>query len=335
MAYQPVNSLANLAQFSKVPLALTGDALASIDRGNEADQSNLQDLFSLNQHNQVMRPMQEDQQSLANQTMQAGLPGVMANSQIAQRRNKNEDIFNDAHIQDIMGKYKADEVDRHVKSMAALGTAAQQAAELVWNNPIGGSVIAKQMFERLGHGDKWNPAWDKLRPDQLAMTLSEAGKGIQSASEKFNQAISGLRTKQEFALELQARKDAAAQARQDSRLTTMHQMHRETLATKKELDKASVEQLAGRMDGLAREAAADGDQESATKYRAEAEKYYQAAQRLAALRGATNNEPKLDTAALINNGEFKTVNPARTSTDPVPLNKDVPGSSPTNPIVLK
>lgn len=292
MAYQPINSLSELGQMSRVPVGLTLDALQTINRGGAADENNLAAMMQQNEHQSRMYPMQEQQQQLANDTSLAQLPGIQANSSMLQRKNSNEGIFNDSHIQDILGKYKADEIQRHVQSMDALGTSAQQAAELVAKNPLGGAAIAKDLFKRSGHADMWNPEWDNMSPGQLAMTLDEAGKAIQSAGTKFNQALSTQQIKAEAAMRLEASREAARQALQDSRLSALREMQQLTLSFKQKLDKPNLEQLAARAMLHAQQADADGDTALAAKFRKQGEEAQKAAESIKAAGAVATTDVK-------------------------------------------
>lgn len=258
--------LAQLSRAGSVPTHLTLDGLEAINRGHIADESNLGSLLQRNEHEARMYPMREQQQQLSNDVTLAQLPGMRAQSGMMQRKNSNEAIFNDQFIQDTLGKYKEDEIKRHLSSMDALGVSAQQAAELVTKNPVGGVGIARDLFKKAGHGNLWNPAWDTLSPGKLAVTLDEAGKAIQSAGTKFNQALSTQALKSEAAAALEAQKARDREALQSQRLAAMAAMQKATQDAKKANDKQSLEQLAARALMAAQQAKANGDNEAAAQY---------------------------------------------------------------------
>jgi hypothetical protein len=286
--YQQVNTLNDLAAFGKVPLSLTGDALASIDRGQQADQSNLADLFSQNQHMQAMRPMQEQTQDLQNQTSLAQLPGLHAQSEISQRTNDMGRATFGLDVKNKLTEAAMKASDDELKQVA------QHAQQLMYStNPAevkeGQKLwMASQHMQETKFKADTEKAIAKIRGDTVMATT-----GMRIGS---NERIAG------------------------SRIAAATEHLKATLQSKKELDKASTEQLATRMDSFAREAEATGDLAEANKFHAEANKYWKATQQLAALRGSVGNEAKLDAAELINNGKFVTVNPSRTSTEPKDLN---------------
>jgi hypothetical protein len=173
--YQPVNSIQTLSQMGKVPLAFTGDALASLDRGNAADQSNLQDLFSQNDHMAAMRPMQEQQLSLGNQTTQASLPGIVAQSSMLGRKNSMEEsTFN----LDIKNKLKEAALKASEQDLKGI---AQHAQQLMYSRNPAEVDEGKQLWMASQHmmEERQKHTWDmeKVKEHNAGMISARiAGK---------------------------------------------------------------------------------------------------------------------------------------------------------------
>ena len=319
--YQQVNTLNDLSNFSKVPLALTGDALASVDRGNQADQSNLADLFSQNQHMQNMRPMQEQQQDLSNQGLQAGLPGIVANSAIAQRNNSNAEILTPEVLAAAHSKHTKEENQNVVDRMHNLGQTMQQASAIIRTNPINGIPIAKRMFQQAGHGDMWNNDWENIQGNGglgVANELETTGKKIQESGDRFSQALGTQQLKVDSARALQESRLQATMDQVRARITSAEKIHQETMANKKELSKETAQQAAERYNRLADEAEQQKQPEEAAGYRAKADQHIRIAGWLAAQSAATGNESKLDMEHLQKTGQLKTISSARTQVNEPP-----------------
>lgn len=134
-------------------------------------------------------PMNLEKLSLGNQTSQAHLPGIQAESAMKQRKNQYEDIFNDEAINSIRGKYKSEDLDRHISDIGSIGTLFQQGAEDVYNSPVGGAQRVKARLAAAGHGDMWNPIWEGLPPDQLQRALRESGDALANTVPKLRSSL--------------------------------------------------------------------------------------------------------------------------------------------------
>lgn len=190
-----------LAQMDNVPLQYTGRALDSLDRMGQADQLTLEDLANLNQHNAAMRPMLQEHQGLSNASLAVQIPGQAADAQIRARKNANEDLLNDDNIRSMRSKYKDEELTHHINQMSGLGSLMMGAAEQAWSAPLGGTLAAKQMFKDAGLENRWQPEWDNLRTDQLAMKLHEAGQQLVMTGSRAQQALQSAQLKGDMALE--------------------------------------------------------------------------------------------------------------------------------------
>jgi len=176
----------NLQQLVDLPVGMYPQQQEFLANASQNDSNMLQEQGLKNLFEAQANPLRVRGLDLQNQTAEAGLPGIVANSGIAQRKNQIESLLQDQHIKDLMGKYKTEELSRHVKDGEAIGQMALQGAEHVWSNPLGGKEMVKAQMSKLG---MWNPAWDALPPDRLAMELSNFGQGIQATNAKMTQAL--------------------------------------------------------------------------------------------------------------------------------------------------
>jgi hypothetical protein len=297
MAYQPVNSLSELSKFSNVPLALTGDALASIDRGQQADQSNLQDLFSQNQHMQTMRPMQEQQLDLGNQTARATLPGIVAQSDITGRKNKMEASTFDFDVKNKLSEAALKASENDLKGIE------QHAQQLMYSLNPQEALEGQRLFEASKHMREvrfkadTEKAVAKIRGDTAMATT-----GMRIGS---NERINGARL---------------------GNAATLKQWE---LTNKRLLDKPTTEALAGRYRSWAVEARSEGNSEEATKYEAEAARLMQESAALRQAGVGAGNEAKVDVNALTN-GAVPTVAPRA----PVATQPPAKAGTKENPIKL-
>jgi hypothetical protein len=150
-----------------------------------------------------MNPLKVQRSGLDNLSLGMQIPGQAAQSDMLMRKNSNEASVNDSHIQSVLSSYKSQLTKDHVDQMGNVGSAMLGMAENVWSNPVGSAQRAKSQFDKLGIGDMWNPKWDTLPPDQLAMQLSEAGKGIRGAVPKLYDALATAGAKGDAALGVQ------------------------------------------------------------------------------------------------------------------------------------
>jgi len=176
----------NLQQLVDLPVGMYPQQQEFLANASQNDSNMLQEQGLKNLFEAQANPLRVRGLDLQNQTAEAGLPGIVANSSIAQRKNKIESLLEDQHINDLKSKYSSDELARHIKDGEAVGQMALQGAEHVWSNPLGGKEMVKAQMSKLG---MWNPVWDNLPPDRLAMELSNFGQGIQATNAKMTQAL--------------------------------------------------------------------------------------------------------------------------------------------------
>lgn len=159
------------------------------DMMNQSNQMELQDQQRKLAYDTASDPMNLEKLSLGNQTSQAQLPGLQADSAMKQRKNKYEDIFNDEALNSIRGKYKSEDLERHIGDIGSVGTLFQQGAEDVYNSPVGGAQRVKARLAAAGHGDMWNPMWEQLPPAELQRALRESGDALSDTVPKLRASL--------------------------------------------------------------------------------------------------------------------------------------------------
>lgn len=203
----------NLQQLVDLPVGMRPDVETWKNNAQQADAYALQEALQKNMYDAQINPLKVQQQSLANDLTQAQIPGARATSSIQQRADRMAGRFEPQQIEEIMSKYKSDELARHVKDAENLGQIALQGAAQTTAYPIGAAQRIKAQWERAGYGKMWNPEWDTLSPARLAMNLSSFGDEIQRTSAKFSQAMSLQETKNATAQNIaNTRTQAAADA---------------------------------------------------------------------------------------------------------------------------
>lgn len=165
-------------------------------------QQNDQDLQASqlrNMFDSQMNPLRVQGQDLNNQTTLAQLPGVQANSAIAQRTNSNQDVLNDDTLQAAKTKFAAQATQAHLDELAA------KAQEMAYSDDP--AVQAQGQKLMLAHKDivterakqdemqQRQIALEKLRGQnqkELAQTYLEGGrwkKGAGSAQDALDKAL--------------------------------------------------------------------------------------------------------------------------------------------------
>lgn len=163
------------------------------------------------------QPFKLAQLGLNNQTAQARLPGIQAESSAAVRKNSNEDLFNPQFIKDTQGKYTSAEIKRHADDMENAGQLLRQSAALVYDSPMGAAAPVKEKLQAAG---VWNPAWEKFNAAQLQAILKDSGDQIGDAATKYRTLIGGITAKGDVSKEIAASNNetklAIAQSRADA-----------------------------------------------------------------------------------------------------------------------
>jgi len=204
----------NLQGLVDLPVGMYPQQQEFLANASQNDSNMLQEQGLKNLFDAQANPLRVRGLDLQNQTTEAGLPGIVAQSGMLQRKNKIESLLEDQHINDLKSKYSSDELARHVKDGEAVGQLILQGAEHVLSNPF---VGIPQVKERLSQVGMWNPEWDKLSPKDVAIKLHDLGQGIQNTNAKMTQALETTAMKTSAAREIaQAnidQRDRAAQLR--------------------------------------------------------------------------------------------------------------------------
>ncbi len=183
-----------------LPTAAQPQGLALLSQQQDADALTAQDNQRQFAYDTANDPMKLRKSGLESDTLAAQLPGHVALSNMHVRKDANEGVVNDAAIKDILGKYKSEDLKRHVADMENLGQVALQHYQGAYMNPFGAAARAKQSFVDAGHGDMWNDDWNDLPVGQLAAKLKDFGSGIQEHTNAFSKAMSVADAKANAAL---------------------------------------------------------------------------------------------------------------------------------------
>lgn len=187
---------------------IAGMGLALQDQFQRQQLENAQTLQQIHRGQQemdqsaVMDPLRLQQVQTDIQTAQARLPGIQAQSQAAQREQRKAGLLEGLDIEQAIGKYGAEKIAQKSKMMEDFGTTLIQGAGQVASFPMGSAQRLRTQFDEMGMGKMWNPAWDKMSPGELAMSMSEYGKELQGSGLKLRQAT-----------ELQESKNSSAEDR--------------------------------------------------------------------------------------------------------------------------
>lgn len=288
-----------LERLNQVPVDMTLEGMRQFNLAQGADSMGLQNAQRQLNYDTQADPLKLAGLGLRNQTEEAQLPGVRSQSEMLGMELDKKKATHAEEIQSMLGKYKAEDLTRHLQSVSALGSSMRNAAEIVWQNPMGGADIAKQLLARTGHDDWWSPEWDKLPPQQLALKLHEMGKAIQENGDKYSQALDTANIKASAAQQLQAQKAAAALKLQQDRLEAARRLKRWELENKPaKADKNTLEQLAAKYRNLAVEARQDGDTKGAVMYEAEAARVLEEKRTLNQASARVGQEGKIDAPAV-------------------------------------
>jgi hypothetical protein len=306
-----------LQNLNNVPVDMTLSGLGALQNAQQADQMTLDNQARQLAFNQVNDPLALEAASLSNQTAQARLPGIFADNQAKQRQNKISEMFHQEEIASLRRKYKDEEIQSYIKGLQGAGEVMRNAAELVFQNPLGGNLRARQMMEQAGAGQLWTPEFDTMRPDQLAQKLHEMGKAFQENGSKYSQALDTTAMKADSAAAIAEANRRAAAERQEARLaaqregqqarTEAAQKLAEWKAKNKDVrDPRSYEELASRYARLRAEA---DTMEEIEKYRQLEDEAAARALQLRTEAARINAGNNLDLGAL-NNPNIQPRNPA-------------------------
>jgi len=208
-----------------------GQGMQSSQISNSQAQENLDQSYRMN-------PMLLRRADLGNQTAEAHLPGIVAESGMASRKNKLQGMLEPQMLEDMKGKFSSDALKRHVEDIDHLGSILMAEGQNAFSNPVGAAQRVRKSLEDAGHGDMWNPAWDQSDPGLLAKQLIDYGRDLQDVSPQLRKALALQEMKGETAVQVQGMKtealNRATQARSEIAKALIAQK-REATATPKGL----------------------------------------------------------------------------------------------------
>lgn len=138
--YQPNVTNQSLAQLDKVPLYSFVDALRAQEAAQQADQMSLADLPGQIAHQQRLRPLAIEQQTLANQTAEAQLPGLQAQASMLQRKDKADQMTFDPRIKAELAKFALEHDKNEIEQLGV------QAEKLMMSGDPVKVKQGRQMF---------------------------------------------------------------------------------------------------------------------------------------------------------------------------------------------
>lgn len=313
--FSPGTSLQDIALAGQAPPQFALDALQALHNKQYADEMGLADLPNAYQHEQNMRPLQEQRESVLNQVSQAQIPLMQAQAREAGNRADIQDATKDLNIEQLRSQYGHTKLTNYLNEISGMGPLMQQAGAMVRSMPVGGNLKARQMLKQAGHEDMWNPAWDNMPPAQLAQQLEQTGYSISSASQKWQQAADIANRKAEAMARLEEFKAESRERIASQRVGAARDMKQWELANSRLLDKPTYQSLSARYTEFARQAMEDGRPDEARQYDAEAKRLNAAAMALPTANAQIGNQSKVDVTKLTG-GAIPTINPDRTTGAP-------------------
>ena len=171
LSYNPSVTPQGLAQLSNVNPLYALDGLQWLNRGQQADTGSLANLLASQEHEQRMNPLRERQLGLQNQTAEATLPGIVAESSMKQRQNKMGEATFSADVKDKLGEFAKKASDREI---AELGNTAQRL--MASSNPAE-QRKGQQLWAASAHMMEKRQEW----ANELLRTQTSAGATVQAA----------------------------------------------------------------------------------------------------------------------------------------------------------
>jgi hypothetical protein len=137
-----------------------------------------------------------------------------------QRRNRLQGGTEDAELQDMLGKYKSEELKRHLEQYKGLGDLAGSQAALARAEPFGAATRGREAFTKAGFGNLWNDEWDKMPVDTLADKWQKMGSDIHSSSASYQKALDAIAEKAASAERIAADRNATELEKQRMKSVT-------------------------------------------------------------------------------------------------------------------
>ena len=164
----------------------------------------LQELLQSTQQKGQMNPLLLKQQEIANQTQQAQIPGLQAQSSLAQDKAGISRSTIPQQLEEAMRKHRTSMTDADFKEIGQTGQAFSQVGEYLSGIPVPARhAAARQML-----GQMYRPEFDKYNPNDLVDTLQQTGKWMNEAATKFQMQQAGILAKTGSAERIAADKNA-------------------------------------------------------------------------------------------------------------------------------
>lgn len=172
--------------------------LGFLGQEKQMNQANLAHKLFETQKGQATLPLELEQKRLANQTTQAQLPGIAADSESRQidTRFKKETLA--PKIEAELSKLKGQISDSQFKELTNTGQAYMQAGPLLDRMPgVVTHAAAKQIL-----GNFYRPEFDRVPANALGQVISNFGEAMVAAQSKYVQQLGLLGAKNEGAKEV-------------------------------------------------------------------------------------------------------------------------------------
>jgi len=247
-------------------------------------QQQLADLLQKNQQNSQMFPLELQKAQLGNQTTEAQLPGIKANSSSLESKADFDQKTLSGKITAQLEKYKNEIGDEHLKDLTRRGEMYSQTGQMLhlMRGPQA-HAMARQIL-----GDNYLPQFDDMPPEELGKRMFTLGAAMNEATAKQQAMQNAGQVKSDTALALEAERSRRAlevQQLRNQALEKMAKMKEDALKTR---DPKKFEELAVRYKMLAEQATDPQEQQALMK---EAAIALESAMRL---RPADNTKPQLD-----------------------------------------
>lgn len=270
-----------LADVWSLPIGAFNQGMRGYEQAQQMDNQTLADLISKSQFEAQSRPLKLQELVGMNRNRDAEYQGILARTENQQRQNLFDEKTFQPKLDEFFRANKAKIKAEHLTEMQNAGQGMQMLAESVWSNPTPGyAQRARQQLEKIGAADFWNPDWERLPPDRLAMELSNVGKGIVGTIPKFQQALA-----------VQESKNTTAERNADVRATTAMEIAkyradvgRQMAEIRAKGTKASIPKL----EQLLTEAYQKGDMETAV----------QLSELMRYVKARDDNKPQVDTTQI-------------------------------------
>jgi hypothetical protein len=181
-----------LADIWKGPVGAFIPSMNLFDQQGQRDQITQADQTRQLDFNYNADPMRLQSMSLGNQTTEAQLPGIAANSSMLQRKDRMGADTYDQEVKKLMSQYKADEMAGYVKEMQGLGDLAITHSAGAFAEPFGAAARIKEAFTKAGHGAFWNPEWETMPVSTLGDKLKRFGTDIHESSAGYQKALDSI-----------------------------------------------------------------------------------------------------------------------------------------------